>query len=80
MHKDIDIKNRVVNFYDVDTGDHEDEIIGYLNKQMKIRFHSATFNNKSYTLTGRVSDQQSNSITISGYKAKESNHSVQIEN
>jgi hypothetical protein len=43
MRKNIDMKNRVVDMYDVDTGKNEAEIISYLDRKMKVRFHSATF-------------------------------------
>ena len=38
MKKDIDLKERIVHMYDVDTGIYENEIIKYLDKQMKVRF------------------------------------------
>lgn len=79
MKKDIDLKDRVVNLYDVDTGIYETEIIKYLDKKMRVRFHSAAFNNSKYTFIGRASDQSSNSITVSGYKNKDTNKSIIIE-
>ena len=70
MQKTIDIKNRVVDLYDVDTGEHEDEIVKYLDKNMKVRFHSAFFNNSKYVFTGSPKDKTSNAITVTGYRKK----------
>ena len=70
MQKTVDIKNRVVDLYDVDTGEYEDEIVKYLDKNMKVRFHSASFNNSKYVFTGSPKDGASNSITVSGYRKK----------
>lgn len=79
MIKDIDIQNRVVNMHDVDTGIDEVEIIKYLDKKMKIRFHSVFFSsNSNYTYTGTQDDQSSNSITVSGYVNKKPNKAVLI--
>ena len=33
MQKNIDIKNRIVHYHNINTGKYEDEIIGYLNKK-----------------------------------------------
>lgn len=81
MKKDIDIKERVVNFHDVDTGIYEEEIVKYLDKQMKVRFHSAFFNNSKYIFTSKPSEQVSNSITVSGYRKRtvNDNSAVVIE-
>jgi hypothetical protein len=70
MRKDINIKERIVHMYDVDTGIFEDEIINYLDKQMKVRFHSAFFNNSKYIFISRPSEQVPNSITVSEYRKK----------
>ena len=78
MKKDIDIKERIVHFHDVDTGLYENEIIKYLDKQMKIRFHSAFFNNCKYTFTSKPSDQVSNSITVSGYRKRSAGDSSAV--
>jgi hypothetical protein len=78
MNKDINIKERIVNMYDVDTGTYENEIINYLDKKMKVRFHSALFNNSKYTFIGEPSEQSPKSITISSYKRKDGNNSVII--
>ena len=79
MQKHIDLKNRVVDMYDVDTGDCEDEIIKYLDKKMKVRFHSATFNNKNYVFTGNPKDRANNSFTISGYRRKQPGENTSID-
>ena len=80
MRKEIDLKERIVNMYDVDTGIYENEIVKYLDKKMKVRFHSASFNNLKYTFTSKPSEQAPNSITVSGYKNKDSsNNAVIIE-
>ena len=79
MKKDIDIKNRLIEYWDIDTGIYEDEIIKYLDKKMRVRFHSASFNNSKYTFISNPSEQSSNSITVSGYKYKDSNNAVIIE-
>ena len=72
MHKNIDIKNRIVHYYDIDTGKFEEEIINYLNKKMKITFHSAYFGHFKYILFGKPEEQISNSITVSSYKLRQS--------
>ena len=71
MQRNVDIKNRVVDYHDVNTGDYEEEIINYLNKRMKVRFHSAHFTNKNYVFTGKPEHHSSNSITVSGYRRRE---------
>jgi len=79
MRKDIDIKGRIVHMYDVDTGIYEGEIVAYLDKQMKVRFHSAAFNNSKYTFISKPSEQVPNSITVSGYKRKDGSNAIIIE-
>ena len=79
MKKDIDIKERIVHMYNVDTGIHEDEIVKYLDKKMKVRFHSAAFNNSKYTFVSKSSEQAPNSITVTGYKKKDNNRAIIIE-
>jgi hypothetical protein len=79
MTKHIDIKNRVVDMFDVDTKDCEAEIIGYLDRKMKVRFHSATFNNPHYVFTGNPKDRDSNAITVSGYRKKGPNECTSID-
>ena len=71
MHKSVDIKNRIVNYYNIDTGSYEEEIINYLNKQMKVRFHHASFWHFNYVFLGKPEDQESNSITVSSYRKRE---------
>lgn len=78
MNKTIDIKNRVVDMYDVDTGLHEDEIISYLDRKMKVRFHSAHFNNNKYVFIGKPSDKTQNSITVSGYRKRAGNENYSV--
>ena len=79
MQKHIDMKNRVVDMYDVDTKDCEAEIIGYLDRKMKVRFHSATFNNPHYVFTGNPVEAAPNSITVSGYRKKGLNEHTSID-
>lgn len=81
MKKDIDIKDRIVNMHDVDTGAHESEVVKYLDKKMKVRFHSVYFNNSRYTFLGKPTEQTSGSITVSSYRRRASgeNQSVVIE-
>jgi len=80
MNKTIDLKNRVVDMYDVDTGTCEDEIASYLDRKMKVRFHSAHFNNNKYVFVGKPTDKTQNSLTVSSYrkKAQGENYSVVI--
>jgi len=70
MQKQIDIKNRVVNYYSVDTGRCEEEIIGFLDKQMKVRFHDVYFWHFKYVFLGKPNEQVSNSITVSSYRIR----------
>lgn len=80
MYKDVDIKNRIVNMHEVDTADDEVEIIKFLNKQMKVRFHDVYFSPSCrYTFTGKPADQAPNSITVSGYTTKGNGQAVLIE-
>ena len=79
MRKDIDVKNRIVNMYDVDTGIDEKEIIKYLDKQMKVRFHSVWFSPKcNYEFTGKTIDRVGNSFTINGYSPRKGSYQVII--
>lgn len=75
MHKNVDIKNRIVNYYNIDTGKYEEEIINYLDKQMKVRFYYASFWHFKYVFIGLPEDQESNStstsITVSSYRKRE---------
>jgi hypothetical protein len=79
MKKDIDIKGRLVEYWNIDTGMYEDEIVKYLDKKMKVRFHSASFNNSKYTFISNPAEQVSNSITVSGYRHKSGSNAVVIE-
>ncbi len=79
MYKDISIKDRVVNMYDVDTGTDQDEIIKFLDKQMKVRFHSVVFSPKcKYMFLGKQADQATNSLTVSKYQIKNGSQAVLI--
>ncbi|MFA5024105.1 MAG: hypothetical protein WC523_04075 [Patescibacteria group bacterium] len=79
MQKSIDIKNRIVDYYDADTGQVEDEVVAYLDKKMKVRFHSASFNNSKYVFMGNPKDKAPNSITISSYRDKKPGEKVSID-
>lgn len=79
MQKSIDIKNRVVDIFDVDTGLYEDEIVSYLKRKMKVRFHSARFNNSKYVFTGNPDDKTYGAITVSGYRKKQPNERYSID-
>jgi hypothetical protein len=70
MNKKIDLKNRKVDIYDVDTGLYEEEIISFLKRQMKVVIHSARFSNKKYVFTGDPKDSIGNAIVITGYRKK----------
>ena len=78
MQKKIDIKNRVVDYWDVNTGDSEQEIISYLKRNMKVRLHSAYFNNKHYVFIRGKGDQSSNSITVSSYRKKQPGENISV--
>ena len=78
MQKKIDMKNRVVDYWDVDTGKEEREIVSYLDRQMKVRLHSAYFNNNHYVFIRSAQDQSSNSITVSSYRKKRPGENVSV--
>jgi len=79
MNKKLDLKNGIVNYYDVDTSLVEDEIVSYINRNMKVRFHGAIFNNHNYVFTGTAADRFPNSITVSGYRKKKAGENVSIQ-
>jgi hypothetical protein len=79
MNKKLDLKNKIVNFYDVDTNLVEDEIVSYLDRHMKVRFFGAHFNNNKYVFLGSPKDKHPNSITISNYRIKKPNENVSVE-
>jgi len=87
MLKTIDIKNRIVELTDVNTGDndpqtgecYEDMIIGWIDKKMKVCFHSVILNNSKYVFTGNPKDRINNAITISGYRQKKPGEKVSID-
>ena len=78
MQKKIDLKARVVDYFDVDTGDVEDEICRFLDKHMKVKFHSAIFNNRYYVFIRGPGDQSSNSIMVSSYRDKKPGENISI--
>lgn len=78
MQKKIDMKNRVVDLWDVDTGQFESEIVSYLDRKMKVRFHSAYFNNARYVFIRGSGDQSQNSITVSSYRKKQPGENISI--
>ena len=80
MRKKINLKERIVCFWEINTGEYEKEIVSFLDRQMKVRFYSAYFNNSKYIFIGNPNDGINNSITVSGYrvKAKDENYSVDI--
>lgn len=78
MTKKIDIKNRIVDYWDVDTGQQENEIVSYLDRQMKVRLHSAYFNNKLYVFIRGPKDQSSNSIMVSSYRKKQPGENISV--
>ena len=79
MNKKLDIKNRIVHYYDVDTGLVEDEIVSFIDRSMKIRFYGALFNNHKYVFTGSPIDKFPNSITVSGYRKKQLGEKISIQ-
>jgi len=78
MQKKIDVKNRVVDMWDVDTGKYETEIVSYLDRKMKVRFHSAHFSNAHYVFIRGAGDQSQNSITVSSYRRKQPGENVSV--
>ena len=79
MSKKLDLKNRIVHFYDVDTGLVEDEIASYIDRNMKVRFYGAIFSNRKYVFTGSPKDKFPNSITVSGYRKKQVGENISIQ-
>ena len=79
MNKKLDLKNRIVSFYDVDTGLVEDEIISYMDRSMKVRFFGALFNNHKYVFLGNSKDNVPNSITVSGYRKKQTGENISVQ-
>ena len=78
MQKKIDMKNRVVDLWDVDTGQFESEIVSYLDRKMRVRFHSAHFNNSRYVFIRTAQDQSQNSITVSSYRRKKTGENISL--
>jgi len=79
MKKNVNLKDRVVDMWEVDTGLHESEIVSYLDRKMKVRFHSARFSNSTYVFTGNPKDGPSDCITVSGYRKKQPGEKVSID-
>ena len=87
MQKSIDIKNRIVDLTDVNTGDndpqtgkrYEDLIVEWLNKKMRVCFHSVILNNSTYVFTGNPKDRIHNAITVSGYRNKQPGERTSID-
>lgn len=80
MNKQVDIRNRIVHYYDeVNTGDIEDEVVSYLDKSMRVCFHDVIFGNKRYVFTGTSADHQTHAITVSSYRIKTSTDKNSIE-
>jgi len=79
MTKNINIKDRIVDFYDVVMEDVEDEMASYIDRKMRVRIHSAVVGSNKYVFTGNPSDHSPNSITISGYRVKKSGEKISID-
>ncbi len=79
MKKNIDIANRVVEYSNVEsTCAIEDEVVGYLKRQMKVVFRDALFNNRKFVFIRGPGDQSSNSIMVSSYRRKNPGEKVSI--
>ena len=78
MKKNVDLKNRIVDVYNVDTGQYEDEIVSYINRKMKVRFHNVSFNNKKYVFLGNYNDHTSNTLTIDRYRNKRHGENISV--
>ena len=79
MNKSIDLKNRVVDVYSCDTGDDEDEIVGYLNRKMVVRFHNVAFNNSKYVFQGNPKDSAPGTIGVSSFRPKKPGERVSVD-
>ena len=78
MQKKINMKERLVEYWDINTGSEENDIISYLDRKMKVCFYSAYFNNSRYVFIRGVEDQSKNSITVSGYRKKQPGENISI--
>ena len=78
MQKKIDVKNRIVEMWDVDTGQYESEIVSYLDRQMRVCFHSVRFNNSRYVFIRTPNDQSYKSITVSSYRKKMAGENISV--
>lgn len=79
MKKNIDLQNRIVNLYEIETNKYENEIISYLDRKMRVCFHDAVFNNQNYVFIGRPSDGIQNTITVSSYRKRNKMDKYAIE-
>lgn len=79
MNKKIDLKSRIVEIFNVDTGLHEDEIISYLQRQMKVVFHAANFSNRKYVFTGDPNEHINNAITVTGFRKKKPGERISVD-
>ena len=78
MNRKINMKDRLVEYFDVDTASEENNIIAYLDRQMRVCFHSAVFNNKKYVFIRGPKDQSANSITVSSYRKKQPGENISV--
>lgn len=78
MKTKINIKDRIVDVYDCDTGECEDELISFLDRKMKIRFHSAYFNNQKVVFIHGIQNSGDHSITITGYRKKQPGENISV--
>jgi len=79
MDKKIDLKNRIVDIFNVDTGLHEDEIVSYLKRSMRVAFHGARFSNRKYVFIGDPKSHISNTITVTGYRKKRPGENISVD-
>lgn len=79
MDKKINLKNRIVEIFNVDTGLHEEEIVSYLKRNMKVAFHGARFSNKKYVFTGNPNSHINNTITVTGFRKKKPGENISVD-
>lgn len=77
MTKKIDMKNRVVDIYDCNTGECEDEIVSFLNRKMVVRLHSAYFSNQNYVFIHGTQSRGSG-IVIKSYRKKQPGENISV--
>ncbi len=78
MNKKLDLKNRTIHYYDVDTQLIEDEAIGFLDRNMKIKFYSAHFNNRKWVFLGDPNDRTPGALTVNGYRKKQAGENISV--